>query len=100
MSWHSESTKERFWAKVDKSGGEESCWPWIASKNKDGYGRFKARGVNQNASRVCMEIVSGEPLFEKQVNHTCDNRSCCNPKHLYIGTQSQNMQDAYDRKRR
>jgi hypothetical protein len=94
--WHSESTAERFWSKVDKSGGPDGCWPWAASVNKDGYGRFKARGVNQNAHRVAVELVTNLPLLNLQANHRCDNRLCCNPKHIYVGNQSDNMRDRHN----
>lgn len=98
--WHDGGTAARFWSKVDATAGADSCWPWLGSVNRGGYGRFKAKGVNQNASRVAMEIETGKPLLKQQANHTCDNRKCCNPKHLYIGTQSENLKDAYARKRR
>ncbi len=84
---------DRFWSKVDMSGGPDACWPWTASRNKDGYGKFKIRGSVQNASRVAWELRNGEYLFERVARHTCDNPWCCNPTHIVAGTQADNMQD-------
>lgn len=98
--WHSQGTVERFRKKVDISGGPNACWPWLGAKNREGYGKFKARGTTQNASRVALEIYLDRPLLRDQANHICDNPSCCNPSHLYVGNQSQNIKDSYDRRRR
>ncbi len=84
---------KRFWSKVDKSAGEAECWPWTASINKDGYGKFKIDGSVQNASRVAWELHNGERLLDRVARHTCDDPSCCNPAHLVAGSQKQNMID-------
>ena len=81
---------DRFWAKVKK---QEGCWPWQASVNKKGYGNFKVDGVCLPSSRVAFELVKGSIPEGLHVLHTCHNPSCCNPAHLYAGTNAENQRD-------
>lgn len=84
-----------FWSKVDRSGGGDACWPWLAFKEKNGYGKFKWKGKKTPAHRVAFEIANKRaPTSGMDICHRCNFRSCCNPKHLYEGTRSQNMLDA------
>lgn len=92
-----ESIEERFWPKVEK-GDPEECWPWQASIDADGYGRFGVDYTNTHAHRVAYMLEVGDPE-DQNVLHHCDNRVCCNPAHLYAGEQSDNWQDAVDRDR-
>jgi hypothetical protein len=86
------TVEERFWSKV-KIGGPDDCWEWQASLRKDGYGRFNINGVTLKSSRVAYELGIG-PIPEGQgVLHTCDNPPCCNPRHLFPGTQRDNADD-------
>lgn len=92
---------ERFWSRVDTSGGEDACWPWIGRLHKGGYGRFAVdkRHKGGYAHRQAYELSVGpipEGLF---VCHHCDNRKCVNPKHLYAGTHEDNMRDMVERGR-
>ena len=87
--------EERFWPKVDRSKGEDACWPWTASFNNDGYGNFPWNG-EYRAPRVAWVLTKGQIPEGLSVLHDpikCNNRACCNPKHLYLGTQFQNVQD-------
>lgn len=99
MACMDKCSTSRFLSKVDaKSKGE--CWPWMGAKNKLGYGKFKHLGTVLNASRVALAIKMDQPLFVLHglaACHTCDNPECCNPDHLYAGTQSQNMRDRWKR---
>lgn len=79
---------DRFWEKVCKSG---DCWTWTASVLKaDGYGQF---GKGERAHRVSWELMHGPIPDGMHVLHTCDNRLCVRPGHLYLGTHQQNMID-------
>jgi len=87
---------ERFWSKVDRRGPDE-CWPWTASTSA-GYGQFTVwvdqHRTNLKSHRAVWMLTYGPVPVDRQVNHTCDNALCCNPAHLYAGTQGDNMRDA------
>jgi len=91
----------RFWEKVDKRGPDE-CWEWKGSKTKTGYGRINNgthSGSPLRAHRVSWEIHNGPIPEGKYVLHRCDNPGCVNPRHLWIGSQADNIRDM-DRKGR
>ncbi len=97
----SQSDATRFWSKVDKSTGEDGCWNWSASKHRLGYGNFSIRGrrgIIAEAHRVAYALHYGAHP-DGCVMHTCDNRGCCNPKHLKLGSHQENMRDCADKKR-
>lgn len=87
------SREERFWARVDRSGGPEACWPWLRYKQKSGHGRVWHEDRLFVASRVAWKLTHGSLAEELDVCHTCDNGECCNPDHLFLGTHTDNMQD-------
>lgn len=95
------SLEDRFYEKVDQ-GNTDECWEWQATRTEVGYGRISVDGRLEVAHRVSWYLHEGEwPDGEfpdgERVLHTCDNRACVNPNHLYLGDQSDNVQDSYDR---
>ncbi len=81
------------------------CWEWQKHKDKDGYGKFNSKVIcpyaGYRAHRLMWELVHNVSLScNELVCHTCDNPSCVNPEHLYIGTQQTNREDMYNRNRR
>lgn len=89
----------RFWSKADVRGPNE-CWPWLRSVDRCGYGKFQV-GARSNdvAHRVAWRLVNGPVPEGLYVLHHCDNPPCVNPRHLYTGTQFDNMHDAVVRGR-
>ena len=84
------SPERRFWKRVDKQGPEE-CWNWLGAKDKDGYGVFRAFKESR-AHRVSYILWRGE-IGASLVCHACDNPSCVNPVHLFLGSHQDNASD-------
>jgi hypothetical protein len=87
--------EQRFWSRVDKSGGPDACWPWTAASFPRGYGCFRiGRGNPERRSNRCAWIFTHGPIPEGMlVCHKCDNPPCCNPSHLFLGTDLDNGRD-------
>ena len=76
------------------------CWNWGMSVNKDGYGQARHMGLSFGAHRLMFMLI--HPHYDvsgRLICHTCDNRRCINPEHLYAGTHKSNMRDMISRGR-
>lgn len=91
---------ESFWDHVDSSGGPSTCWPWKPRHTLYGRVRIPGTGRNLSTHRVAWELTHGTPIpAGLWVLHHCDNPSCCNPDHLYVGTHADNVADKVRRGR-
>jgi hypothetical protein len=84
--------RQRFWSKVKIVDDDTSCWEWQAGTT-DGYGKFHVGPGNDRAHRVAYRLERGPIEPGKDVMHKCDNRLCCRPDHLQLGTRAQNTHD-------
>jgi hypothetical protein len=76
-------TAEKFWSKVDRSGGEGACWPWLGSFFENGYGQVSWNYKKLRAHRVAYTLTNGPISDGLLLDHIeCKNRACCNPDHV------------------
>jgi len=105
-------TPENFWAGV-RVGEPDECWEWQRCKTSAGYGDLSWNGQVVQAHRVAYWLAYGgdrpatkfrqvgwAKRYRRFVLHRCDNRACCNPAHLFLGSMGTNMKDAYAKKRK
>jgi len=87
---------KRFWGYVNKTS---SCWLWTAGCFQNGYGQFRVGKKKVKAHRFSYQLANGAILPGISVCHTCDNRKCVNPQHLFLSTAKGNAQDREAKKR-
>jgi hypothetical protein len=83
----------RFWSKVCVAEDSDVCWPWLAYRDKDGYGIFRpvAGQTMKRAPRVAWEMANGRMPKGLEIDHLCKNPACVNPAHLEAVTHEENM---------
>ena len=89
--------RAHFWSRVDSRGPDE-CWPWTGAASK-GYGSMGISGKNHGTHRLAYMYYFGVDPKNFVVMHKCDNPTCCNPRHLCLGTQQDNIKDRVLKKR-
>lgn len=77
---------------AEEKNYSEDCIEYPFWKDPDGYGRFCVDRAKVYAHRYILSL-KGLLIEEKIVCHTCNNPACCNPNHLYVGSQKENMKD-------
>jgi hypothetical protein len=80
-----------FWSRVNKAA-PKGCWEYTGARDKWGYGDVQFQRKHVQAHRLSWRLLRGEP-GELYVLHKCHNPPCCNPDHLYLGTDKENSAD-------
>ena len=89
--------RNRFWLNVNKH--DDKCWKWQGAKSVQGYGVLNINRKAFKAHRYSWILHFGEIPNDLFICHKCDNPSCVNPDHLFLGTNSDNMKDMREKGR-
>jgi len=84
-------TAEKFWARMRRD--DDGCLRWSGRTDRDGYGRLRKHGTRRGAHQVAWELTYGPIPDGLCVLHRCDHPPCCDPEHLFLGTNQDNNAD-------
>lgn len=106
------NTSAKFWSRVN-IGATHECWEWRGATTSTGYGNVAWHGATVQAHRLAYALTYGgisletgfrqlgrAKRYRRFVLHKCDNRLCCNPNHLFLGSMRTNLLDAYRKGRK
>ena len=99
MIYTSSTIATRFFQKIELT---QTCWWWRGSRNAAGYGKMSVAGFRvptESTHRVAWYLTHGPIPEGMQVLHACDQPSCVNPRHLFLGTNKDNRQDSMNKGR-
>lgn len=97
-----QTTMDRYLAKIDTSGGPDACHPWMGGRFSNGYGRLAlddAKRSSVRSHRWGFEQLVGPIPDDQVVRHSCDNPLCHNPRHWVLGSNADNSADMVERGR-
>lgn len=86
---------DRFLSKTTIDHSHPDCIIWTGARNRDGYGSYRFEGSAQLDHRASWKIFFGSISNKMNILHRCDNPPCVNPKHLFLGSQKDNVRDMY-----
>jgi hypothetical protein len=100
-TWYGRSAEDRFWLKVDRDRGPDSCWLWLGSVDRGGYGNFKTDHGVVNAHAFAWDLKHGPPPPGLVRDHLCGVRRCVNTAHMRLTTKRENdQQGGFNRAKR